>query len=416
MDEIVKTKPFAIEKEQVWQAYKKVRNAGKAPGIDGMDWQEFEQNLSKNLYKIWNRLSSGSYMAPMIKEKQISKPCGGKRTLGIPTVGDRIAQMVVKTALEAKLEPIFLEESYGFRPKRSAHDAIKITRTRCWKYDWVLDVDIKSFFDTVDHELLMKAVRYHAQEKRVILYIERWIKASRSSEDGTIKESRQGIPQGGVISPILANLYLHYAFDMWMKREYKQTAYARYADDIIIHCNTMKEAKEIRQELKNRLRSCNLDLHPDKTKIIYCQDEKRVDQYKECKFKFLGYDFRPYRCAVRSTGRVYKNFSCGISKSATKRLSSEIRRWKLHKRPWMSIEDIAKYINPITRGWQGYYGIYRKYDLKHVYRVLNNRLVKWARKKYKHFKYNGTAARKWLKEQSKQQNLFAHWQVGFNII
>lgn len=417
MNEITKTKPFAITKSQIWQAYKKVRNHGKSAGYDNQDWPKFDINLPKNLYKIWNRMASGSYMPPAIKLVEIPKVEGGARILGVPTVSDRVAQMVVKSALEVTLEPIFHSDSYGFRPIRSAHQALEVTRRRCWDYDWVLKVDIKEFFDTLDHELLMKAVELHTQEAWIILYIKRWLKAPIYRPDGTIEHRSKGVPQGGVISPLLANLYFHYVFDKWIGREHKEARFERYADDIVVHGRSYQQAEQFKQTLAERLQECKLSMHPAKTKIVYCQDEKRTRNYECNSFTFLGYDFRAYRSVVEGTKRVYKNFSCGIVRSATKRLSKNIQSWKLHRRSWMVLDSIGKEINPIVRGWLQYYGKFRKYELNQVFRVLNNQLVKWARKKYKRFRYNGTLAREWVKEQTtKNVDLFEHWHSGFTII
>lgn len=412
---MVKTKPFMITKEQVWRAYKRVRCKGEGSGVDNQTWETFDASLSKQLYRVWNRMTSGSYMPPPVRRVEIPKVGGGTRGLGIPTVSDRIAQAVVAQELEAVLEPIFHDDSYGYRPSRSAHDALAKARRRCWVHDWVVDVDIKSFFDTLDHDLLMKAVRHHIKERWMLLYIERWLKAPVQHPDGHIEERNAGVPQGGVISPLLANLYLHYAFDAWMKREYAELGFERYADDIIVHVRSEDEAEYIKQALSERLRQCGLTVHPEKTKIVYCKDDTRRLTYERNSFAFLGYAFRARRTLKR--GRVCSNFSPAIARKAAKRLCDVMRTWRLHRCVMIDLVQIANRINPALRGWLQYYGKFRPKDMVLVFQVLNNRLVIWTRKKHKRFKYNDEKARAWLKEQTVlTPRLFAHWQAGFVII
>jgi len=411
-----KTKPFNITKRQVWQAYKQVRHNGEGTGVDQQDWPAFDSDLSNHLYRLWNRLSSGSYMPPAVRLVEIEKSGGGKRPLGIPTVSDRIAQAVVKQMLEPSVEPLFHEDSYGYRPLRCAHDALARAQVRCWDYNWVLDVDIKSFFDTLDHDLLMKAVRRHTRERWVPLYIERWLKAPVRHPDGRLEARSAGVPQGGVISPLLANLYLHYAFDEWMKRHYPYTPFERYADDIVIHLRSQEKAKRLQQAVSERLKECALTVHPEKTRVIYCKDGARRQEYEHCSFTFLGYEFRARRSATRG-GRIFCNFVPGIAKKALKRLSTETRQWQLHRRVYQSVEEIAQSINPAIRGWLHYYGKFRIAEMAPLFRVVNNRLVKWARQKHKPLRYNATEARKWLQELIRRNPaLFAHWKAGFVII
>ena len=286
-------KPFHIEKRWVYEAYQAVKSNGGAAGVDGQTLEQFEADLAGNLYKLWNRMSSGTYFPPPVRAVPIPKKSGGERILGVPTVADRVAQMVVKRAIEPTLESIFLADSYGYRPNKSALDAVGVTRERCWKYDWVLEFDIRGLFDNIDHELLLRAVRKHVTCKWALLYIERWLKAPMVKEDGTTMERNCGTPQGGVVSPILANLFLHYAFDLWMTRTHPDLPWCRYADDGLVHCRSEQEAEALKAELQARLAECRLEMHPTKTKVVYCKDGKRRGKYPNVKFDFLGYCFRP---------------------------------------------------------------------------------------------------------------------------
>jgi RNA-directed DNA polymerase len=327
----MKQKPFGISRWEVWDAYLKVKSNQGAAGLDRQSIEEFEKDLKNNLYKIWNRMSSGSYFPPPVLTVKIPKAKGGERTLGIPTVSDRIAQMVVKNRLEAVVEPLFVSSSYGYRPKKSALDAVAQARQMCWDYDWVCDLDIKGFFDNLDHDLMMRAVRKHAKESWVELYVERWLKAPAQDEEGHLLKRDRGTPQGGVISPLLANLFLHYAFDLWMRRNWKHLPFERYADDIVVHCRTEREADTVRVNVAARLKKCGLELHPEKTKVVYCKDSNRTGTHQNEKFDFLGYTFRPRKADSRR-GKVFCSFSPAISKDAVTKIRDEIRSWKLHRR------------------------------------------------------------------------------------
>lgn len=408
-----KTKSFQISKRQVLTAYKRVKANKGAAGIDQKTLAEFEKDLEDNLYKIWNRMSSGSYFPPAVKAVGIPKKSGGIRVLGIPTVADRIAQMVVKIYFEPKVEPHFLKDSYGYRPNKSAIDALTITRQRCWQYDWVLEFDIKGLFDNIDHDLLMKAVRKHTDSKWEILYIERWLKAPFQDREGTKIERSSGTPQGGVISPVLANLFMHYAFDLWMKREYPSNPWARYADDAVIHCETKEQAETILQALKQRLKEVKLEIHPDKTHIIYCKDDNRRGDYpNNNSFDFLGYTFRT-RQARTKQGGYWVTFTPAVSNKAIKAMRQTIRRWKLQFRTDKELEDLSKILDPIIRGWINYYGAFRKSALYTTLKHINKALQKWARKKYKRMARSKDRARKWLEQKAKERpELFKHWQMG----
>lgn len=377
-----KAKSFNIPKQLVYNAYKRVKENKGAAGIDNQTIEQFEENLKDNLYKIWNRMSSGSYFPSSVKVVEIPKKNGGIRRLGVPTVEDRIAQMTAKIYFEPMVEPYFHEDSYGYRSGKSAIDAVGITRTRCWKYNWVLEFDIKGLFDNIDHKLLMKAVKKHTDKRWIILYIERWLKAPFQFEDGTIEERKAGTPQGGVISPVLANLFMHYAFDKWMERTFPNNPWARYADDAVIHCKTKMEAEIIHKQLKQRLRECKLELHPDKTRIVYCKDDDRREEHENIKFDFLGYTFRPRRSKNRY-GKYFINFTPAVSNKACKAMRQVIRNWRIHLRPDIELIDISRMYNPIIRGWINYYGRYYKSALYPVLKHLNRALVHWARRKYK---------------------------------
>ena len=404
-----KTKSFSISKKVIGEAYKRVKANKGAAGVDNESLEDFEENLENNLYKIWNRMSSGSYFPPPVRTVEIKKDETRKRKLGIPTVADRIAQMVVKIYLEPGIEPHFHSDSFGYRPGKSAIQAVGKAREWCWKDDWVLDLDIKGFFDNLDHEITMKLLEKHTDLKWITLYIERWLKAPAQQKDGTLCQRIKGTPQGGVISPLLANLYLHYAFDKWMQENYSTIPFERYADDIIVHCRSEKQAHWIKARIKERLAAFKLELHPKKTKIIYCKDGKRKGNYKNEKFDFLGFEFRP-RQAKSKYGNFFLSFNPAVSKVAIKRMYQEIRDWQLQRKTGRTLEEIAQHINPIVSGWLNYYGKYYKSALYPIRNHLNRKLVKWAIRKYKRMKGSQRRATKWLKKiKKKEPNLLAHW-------
>ena len=406
-----KAKPFNISKHLFWDAYRKVKVNRGAAGVDGQTIAQFEEDLKDNLYKLWNRMSSGSYFPPPVRRVEIPKGNGGKRPLGIPTVADRIAQMVVKQYLEPKLEPYFHPDSYGYRPEKSAIEAIGVTRQRCWRYSWVLDLDIKGFFDNIDHKLLMRAVRKHTDCRWVLLYIERWLKAPAQDENGAIVTRTKGTPQGGVISPLLANLFLHYAFDKWMERNQPAIPFERYADDIICHCVSEAQAEWLQGAVEKRLAECGLELHPQKTKIVHCEKNRRPDNYHEGNFDFLGFTFRP-RQARSKRGRFFTGFLPAVSNKAAKKIRQTVRSWKLHRLTDKSLEDFAHIFNPAIRGWINYYGSYYKSALYPIFQHLENILSRWAVRKYKRLRNCQQQARLWLRNIAKRQpRLLAHWEL-----
>lgn len=405
-------KPYCISKEEVLEAYKRVKVNRGAAGVDEESIEDFERKWKDNLYKIWNRMSSGSYFPPPVLTVAIPKSGGGERKLGIPTVADRVAQMVVKRRLEPELEPLFHVDSYGYRPGKSAHEAVGRARQRCWRYDWVLDLDIKGFFDNIPHDLMMKAVRKHAREAWVVLYIERWLKADAQAEDGTLTPRSRGTPQGGVISPLLGNLFLHYAFDEWMKRKYADVPFERYADDAIVHCHSRAQAQQMREAIGQRLAECGLELNAKKTRIVYCKDEDRTGRSEHEKFDFLGYTFRA-RLARNRYGKFFVSFLPAISDEAIREIREEMRSWNLPRRSDKSLEDLSRMFNPVVRGWVQYYGRYYRSMLYPVFRQLDRSLSKWACRKYRKLRRHRRRATHWITRISRREpGLFAHWQIG----
>jgi RNA-directed DNA polymerase len=407
------TKPYAISKKILWEAYKLVQQNHGAPGVDGVSLAHIKDRERDVMYALWNKMSSGSYFPKAVRRVDIPKKSGGTRPLGIPTVIDRVAQMTARLYLEPILEPLFHPDSYGYRPKKSAHQAVAITRDRCWEYGWVIDVDIKGFFDTNDHELLLKAVRYHNPPAWVVLYIERWLKAPAVDAKGTVIERPVGTPQGGVISPLLANLFLHYAFDEWMKRCHGANPFARYADDLVIHCSTREEAENLLVEVTKRLADCKLTVHPEKTKIVYCKDDNRTGDYERTDFDFLGFTFRP-RQAKNHKGQYFVSFSPAISKKASESIRDTIRSWKVHTRTGSELADLAEEYNPRLRGWLNYYGAFRRSSLANICVMFHKAMVKWAKNKFGRLKGHWTNPTAFFKDIARRQPaFFVYWEWGW---
>lgn len=409
------TRSLPITKQMVWKAYQKVKSNRGSAGVDQVSLKEFQEDLDKNLYKIWNRLSSGSYFPPPVREVEIPKKDGRKRKLGIPTVCDRIGQQVVKNYLEPRLEKVFHDNSYGYRPLKSAHQAIEAVRKNVRNYAWVLDMDIKSFFDEVDHALLMKALDRHVEEKWVKMYVKRWLEMPVQEKTGHLRRKEgRGTPQGGVISPLLANLFLHYVLDQWLKIHYPGISFVRYADDVIIHCRTEAEAKYILEVVKSRLQACNLRLHEGKTKIVYCQDYRREKKHYRKKFDFLGFSFQPRSMkSKRDEGGMFLGYDCAVSTESKKKILAEIRATRFHRWSTATMEDLAYLLNPKLRGWVNYYGKYGRDALSRVFRVFHNRLVKWVLNRYKSLKGSIKRAYAYLKQVQKGNPIFYHWKKGF---
>lgn len=407
-----KPKSFEISKRAVWEAYRRVKANKGAAGVDEQSITEFEADLKGNLYKLWNRLSSGTYFPPPVRAVQMPKRDGSLRVLGVPTVADRIAQAVVRGCLEPGVEPVFHADSYGYRPRRSAHDALRVCRERCWRNDWVLDMDIRAFFDSVSWDLVLKAVAHHTGQRWILLYVERWLKAPLQLADGSLVERDRGTPQGSAISPLLANMFLHYAFDAWMAREHPGVLFERYCDDIIVHARSEQHARRLRDLIASRLADCGLELNERKTRIVYCKDDDRRGSHEHESFDFLGYTFRP-RLSKNRFGKHFLNFTPAVSGQASKRMRREMRRWRIACRSDKTLTDLARMFNAVIQGWINYYGRFYKSMLYPVFRHLNETLVRWAMRKYKRLRRHKGRARRFIADVARRQpGLFAHWRFG----
>jgi len=407
-----KPKSFEISKMAVWEAYRRVKENKGGAGVDGESMAEFEVDLKGNLYKLWNRLSSGSYFPPPVRAVEIPKRDGSSRTLGVPTVADRIAQTVVRGYLEPCVEPVFHEDSYGYRPGRSAHQALRVCRERCWRADWVLDMDIQAFFDSVPWELVLKAVAHHTDLRWVLLYVERWLKAPLQREDGSLVWRDRGTPQGSAISPLLVNMFMHYAFDAWMARTFPAVQFERYSDDVIVHARSERQALQLRAAIAVRLAECGLQLNERKTRVVYCKDDDRRGSYEHTSFDFLSYTFRP-RLSKSRFGKYFVNFSPAVSGAAKTRLRREMRRWGVARRSDKTLSDLALMFNRKLQGWINYYGRFYKSMLYPVFRHFNDTLVRWAMRKYKRLRRHKTRARQFIADVARRQPyLFAHWRWG----
>ncbi len=412
MDELKASgKPFRISREEVWDAWLKVKGNKGAPGVDGQSIEAFESGLKDNLYKIWNRMSSGTYFPPPVRAVEIPKPHGGgTRVLGIPTVADRIAQTVAAARLEAAAEPLFHRDSYGYRPGRSGLDAVAACRERCWEYNWAIDLDVAKFFDSVRWDLIVKAAERHTDHETrwVVLYVKRWLAAALRLPDGSLQERDRGTPQGSAISPVLANLFMHYAFDTWLEREFPLVKFERYADDAVVHCVSEFQARKVLAALGERMSEVGLELHPDKTRIVYCKDSRRRGSAEHVSFTFLGYTFRPRR-ARRKDGVKFTSFLPAISKDALKKISAEARSWRLRRQNRLTSADIARWINPKIRGWMNYYGKFYRSALYPLLRRINTCLMRWLMNKYKRYRTWKKAIRAWTETAATWPLFFAHW-------
>ena len=397
----------------VYNSYLKVMAKDGGAGIDKQSIEMFNEELSGNLYKIWNRMTSGSYFPPPVRTVFIPKKQGGLRPLGIPTVSGRIAQGVVKDYLEPTLETIFHTSSFGYRPGRSAHDALSQCRDNCIKFAWVIDVGIKGFFDNISHGLMMQMLKQHTDEKWVLLYTERWLKAGVEQEDGSIAARIKGTPQGGVISPLLANIYLHHAFDKWMDESNPQNPFERYADDIVIHCHSKEEAEQLLVKLENRMQKFELTLHPEKTLVVYCKNYKRLENHEHESFTFLSYSFQPRskRSNFGGINKTYIVFAAAISSKAKTSIREAIRAILKPRWSEQTMEGFAKILNPKIRGWVNYYTRFYRQETLQVFCYLNGLIRKWLRNKYKLVNHKQVTA-KYKAVQKALPALFYHWRLG----
>jgi RNA-directed DNA polymerase len=409
---VTSAKPFGISKRMVLEAYRHVRANRGAAGIDDESIEMFEADLSRNLYKLWNRLASGSYFPPPVKQVEIAKKSGnGKRVLGVPTVADRIGQQVVKARIEGELEGLFHPDSYGYRPHKSAADAVAVTRERCWKHDWCVEFDIRRAFDELDHDLMRKAIRKHVKDPWALLYIERWLTAPAMSVDGETLRRTQGVAQGSVIGPVLMNLYMHYAFDAWMRREHPHTPFARYADDAVAHCRSESEAKGLLTAIEGRLKECRLEMHPEKSGVVYCKDAARGEDYPRIQFTFLGFTFRARRSPSRG-GKIKANFLPAASAAAIQRMNRQISAWNLHRQTSVSLHELAARYNATLRGWLNYYGRFYQTAMRRVFDHFDRRLARWAERKYRRLLRHPTRSHRWLRQAVRRHpRLFIHWLV-----
>lgn len=410
------TRTVPVSKEQVWLAYKKVRSNQGSAGVDQISMEEYDAERSKHLYKLWNRMASGSYFPPPVKEVEIPKKDGKVRKLGIPTISDRVAQMVIKEYLEPRFEQIFSPHSYGYRPGKNAHQALSAVRENVRMLDWAIDLDIKGFFDNIDHKKLMLALKKHVNEKWCLMYIERWLQTPVQTITGElVAKHGKGTPQGGVISPLLANLFLHYAMDKWLEKTHSAVRYVRYADDAILHCKSKEQADYVLRNLNKRMRQCGLELHPEKTKLVYCRDYRRQGEYSNVKFDFLGYSFQPRTAKSKRNGALYLGYDCAISISSKKRIAEKMRELDIDHLMHKCIVGVAQFLEPYIRGWINYYGKFRLWEMNTVFQLLRRRLVTWARKRYKRYKTSINRAYKWLERVKAQYpTLFYQWRVGFS--
>ena len=405
-------KPFAIPKLRVWEAWRRVRANKGAPGVDGQDLAQFEADLRNNLYKIWNRMSSGTWFPPPVMAVEIPKPHGGGvRMLGVPTIADRVAQTVVAMHLEERADHRFHPDSYGYRPNKSAHQALAACRQRCWKYDWAIDLDVQKFFDTVSWDLVVNAVEAVTDCRWALLYVKRWLAAPLVRPDGALEQRSKRTPQGSAVSPILANLFMHYAFDAWMARNFPGCPFERYADDAIVHCKTRRQAEHVLDRIDQRMSEVGLTLHPEKTRIVYCKDGRRREKHEHTAFTFLGYAFRG-RGARSRNGRIFNGFLPAISPQALKAKSVELRRMRIHRRTDLSLDDLARWLNPIVVGWINYYGRFYRTALDPLLKRVNVYLRRWAGRKYKRLRTHKRFNTWWTGLLARQPGLFAHWRLA----
>jgi RNA-directed DNA polymerase len=406
-------KSHDIPKQLIWAAWLKVKGNGGAAGADGVTIEQFEERVKDNLYRLWNRMSSGSYFPGPVRAVEIPKK-GGTRVLGIPNVIDRVAQTAAVLALEPEVEKVFHPDSYGYRPGRSPVDAVRVCRRRCFEKDWVVDLDVKAFFDSVPWDLMLKAVARHVTQQWVLLYVERWLKAPMQMPDGALIRRARGTPQGGPISPLIANLFLHYGFDIWLVREFPTVRFERFADDAVVHCVTERQAHQVREAIDRRLGSVGLQLHPDKTRIVYCKDDRRRLNYGQVTFTFCGYAFRPRKTYDRVGKRSRTGFLPAVAPGKLTDMSRKIASWSLHRRTTRSLDALAEEVNPVLRGWLNYFTVFYPSAVNPIGKRVDRHLMRWARRKYKRLERSEKGAREWLSGvRRRSPELFAHWALRY---
>src|ERR1700730_4921958 len=412
---VIKTVPITFK--MVVEAYQKVKKGGKAAGIDGESWQTFDKDAQGNLYVIWNRLSSGSYHPSAVRETEIPKKDGKMRKLGIPTLRDKIAQCVVKDYMEKRIDQKFHQQSYGYRPMKSGREAIEQVRKNCMQKDWVIDLDISKFFDEIDHELLMKALEAMVEEKWVRMYVKRWLEMKIQDKEGKQYDRQgKGTPQGGGISRLLANIFLHYALDKWLERYYPQISFVRYADDMVVHCNTKEEAEQLLQAIRVRMQQVNLRLNEKKTQIVYCRDYRRTRNHDKVQFGFLGFSYQPRKSKSKyGEGKSYTAFTAEIGKENQRKIGEQIKETIAWRNTRMEMMEIALKLNSKIRGWINYFGLYGKAELRRTMMHLDYRLIKWLQAKYK---ISGTrkATIKLATIRKENPTMFYHWEKGYSYV
>jgi RNA-directed DNA polymerase len=409
-------KSHVIPMQLVRDAWAKVKDKGGAAGPDGVTIPQFEETAEKRLYVLWNRMSSGSYFPGPVRAVEIPKKGkkGGVRILGIPNVIDRVAQTVIVMTLEPVVEKVFHRDSYGYRPGRSPHDALRVCRERCWRYDWVVDLDVKAFFDTVPWDLTLKAVAHHTDSTWVLMYVERCLKSPVLKADGTLVERTRGTHQGGPLSPLTANLFLHYSLDAWLAQNHPGCPFERYADDVVIHCASEQQARDVRDAVARRLAEVGLELHPDKTRIVYCKDNRRAGEYEHTSFTFLSYTFRPRRAWNKRQGAAFTGFLPAASRERVTEFSRKMHDKRLHRRTNQTLNDLATDINPGVAGWLTYFTMFYPTTVNPVGRRIDSQVLRWARRKYKRLKQSDRKARAWLKGvRERDPELFAHWRLRY---
>jgi len=408
-------KSHDIPKRLVWYAWLRVRENGGAAGPDGVTIEQFEVKVQDNLYKLWNRMSSGSYFPGAVRAVEIPKKGkGGVRVLGIPNVVDRVAQTVIRMVLEPVVDKEFHPDSYGYRPFRSPHDALRACRERCWERDWVVDLDVKAFFDTVPWDLMLKAVAHHTDLKWILLYVERCLKSPMQKADGTLVERTMGTPQGGPLSPLLANLFLHYGLDSWMTREFPGVPFERFADDAVIHCASEQQARDVRDAVARRLANVGLEIHPGKTRLVYCKDSNRTGGHEHTSFTFLSYTFRPRRAWNKNRQVAFTSFQPAASRERVTEFSRRMHGERLHRRTSQTLNDLAADINPVVTGWLAYFTVFYSTAVNPLGEHIDRHLMRWAKRKYKRLKGSNRKAQAWLTGiRARDPDLFAHWTLRY---